>query len=70
MTSELLVICISAFIAVFILLSLLAVAMRLLIITCPVKVTAGPDAAMLAAVTTAVTVAYPGTKVTKVEMTR
>lgn len=67
MEADLLTICVSAFIAVFTLLSMLAVAMRVLIMTCPPKVTAGADAAMIAAVTSAVSMAYPGTTVTKIE---
>jgi len=67
MEADLLAICISAFIAVFTLLSLLAIAMRVLILTCPPKVGAGADAAMIAAVTSAMAIAYPGTTVTRIE---
>ncbi|HEX9885668.1 MAG TPA: hypothetical protein VGA70_04230 [Longimicrobiales bacterium] len=57
----------SAFAAVFVLLSFLAVVMRALVALFPAEVAAGTDAAMIAAVTSAVSVAYPGTKVTKIE---
>jgi len=66
---DLLVICLSAFAAVFVLLSFLAVVMRLLISTFPEKV-GGIDAATIAAVTAAAAYAFPGTKVTKVEEIR
>jgi hypothetical protein len=70
MEADLLLICVSAFIAVFFLLSMLAVAMRVLILTCPPKVAAGADAAVIAAVTSAVSLAYPGTTVTNIEEIR
>jgi hypothetical protein len=63
---DLLVICIAAFVAVFSLLSLLAVVMRLLIAVYPEKV-AGIDAAVLAAVSAAATSAFPGMRVTNIE---
>ena len=65
----LLVICISAFVAVFVLLGFLAVVMRLLIAAFPEKV-GGIDSATIAAVTAAAAYAFPGTKVTKVEEIR
>ncbi len=68
---NLLVISTSAFIAVFFLLTFLAVVMRLLMVAYPQKVEAGgTDPAVLAAVTAAATYAFPGTKVTKVEEIR
>lgn len=66
---NLLVICSSAFIAVFLLLTFLAVVMRLLMAVYPQKV-GGTDAAIVAAITAAATYAFPGTKVTKVEEIR
>ena len=66
---ELLVICLSAFVAVFVLLSFLAVVMRVLIAVYPEKV-GGIDAATIAAVSAAAAYAFPGTKVTKVEEIR
>ena len=69
MDSELLVICLSAFVAVFVLLSFLAVVMRALIRVFPEKLQ-GIDSATRAAVTAAAAYAFPGTKVTKVEEIR
>jgi hypothetical protein len=66
---DLLVVSLSAFVAVFALLGFLAVVMRLLMAAYPVKAV-GIDAATLAAVTAAAAYAFPGTKVTKVEENR
>lgn len=63
---DLLVICTAAFTAVFLLLSLLAVMMRGLIALFP-EDTTGIDAATVAAVTVAVSSAYPGMKITNIE---
>lgn len=63
---ELLYACASALMAVFVLLSILAITMRILIAVFPEKVMQG-DAAMLAAVTTVLSAKYPGMRVTKVE---
>jgi hypothetical protein len=63
---DLLVICLSAFVAVFALLGFLAVVMRLLITVYPEKL-AGIDSATIAAVTAAAAYVFPGTKVTNVE---
>lgn len=63
---DLLVICTSAFVAVFLLLAFLAVVMRILIAAYPQEPT-GIDAATIAAVTAAAAHAFPGTRVTKVE---
>jgi hypothetical protein len=65
-STELLTICLSAFMAVFVLLAVLASLMRLIIIIFPQRIAAS-DAAMIAAVTTVMQSLYPGTKVTKVE---
>lgn len=67
MTGQLWIICLSAFLAVFVLLSLLAALMRLLITAFPPIASAGTDAALVAAVTSAVSSAYPGTRITKIE---
>ncbi len=68
---DLLVICTSAFVAVFLLLSFLAVVMRGLMAVYPEReVVGGMDPATLAAVTAAATFAFPGTKVTNVEEIR
>ena len=66
---NLLVICTSAFTAVFLLLTFLAVVMRLLMAAYPKKM-GGIDPATLAAITAAAAYAFPGTKVTKVEERR
>jgi hypothetical protein len=66
---DLLVVCLSAFVAVFLLLSFLAVVMRLLMAAYPEKV-GGIDSATIAAVTAAAAYAFPGTKVTNVEEIR
>ena len=66
---SLLVICLSAFVAVFLLLSFLAVVMRVLIAAFPEKVV-GIDSATIAAVAAAAAYAFPGTRVTKVEEIR
>ena len=63
---ELLLICISAFTMVFALLSVLAVIMRIITAVFPQKTT-GIDATLVAVVTSAVSSAFPGTKVTKIE---
>lgn len=63
---DLLVICATAFTAVFLLLSMLAAVMRLLIAVFPEE-QAGIDGATVAAVSAAVTSAFPGTKVTNIE---
>jgi TRAP-type C4-dicarboxylate transport system permease small subunit len=68
-SSQLLFACLSALLAVFVLLTILAIAMRILIAVFPetLEKLAESDSALLAAVTTAVTTMYPGMKVTKVE---
>ena len=63
---ELLEICISAFIAVFLLLTLLALVMRLIMAVFPEKVVRA-DSFLLAAIASVMATVYPGTKVTKVE---
>jgi len=63
---ELLSICLSAFIAVFLILSLLAVIMRRITEIFSDK-NVGGDSAIIAALTTVVTHYYPGTKITKIE---
>lgn len=66
MGSELLIICLSALISVFVLLAVLALVMRLIIVFFPEKL-AATDAALVAAVMTTAQAAFPGMKVTKVE---
>jgi hypothetical protein len=69
MDPNLLAICASAFVAVFLLLTFLAVVMRLLMAAFPERVE-GIDPAIIAAVSSAAAFAFPGTKVTKVEEIR
>lgn len=64
--TELVFVCISAFAAVFVLLSVLAFVMRLILVAFPQKDASG-DAAMIAAVASALSTAYPGTRITKIE---
>ena len=66
---DLLVVCLTAFVAVFTLLAFLAVVMRLLMAAYPAK-SGGIDSATVAALTAAAAYAFPGTKVTKVEEIR
>jgi len=68
-SAELLLICGVAFLMVFIILALLALSMRIIILLFPAK-KAQVEAAMVAALTTAVQTAIPGTKVTKIEEER
>ena len=65
---NLLIICITAYVAVFLLLALLATIMRVLMAVFPARAEKlGPP--IVAALTAAATYAFPGTKVTKVEET-
>jgi len=69
---DLLTICISAFLAVFGLLALLALVMRLILFFFPERAfeeesVGEPDAAVIAAVTSVITRLYPGTKISKIE---
>ncbi|MFO8173294.1 MAG: hypothetical protein ACQET1_06990 [Gemmatimonadota bacterium] len=66
---NLLIICIAAYVAVFLLLAFLATTMRVLMAVFPKKME-GIDPAIVVALTAAATYAFPGTKVTKVEETR
>lgn len=68
-TPDLLMVCVSAFSAVFVLLALLAAAMRVLMAVFP-EVAAKADPAMLAAVSTAVAAVFPGAKITRIEEER
>ncbi|MFH1374242.1 MAG: hypothetical protein ABII79_10640 [bacterium] len=62
---DLLAICASAFAGVFLLLSVLAIVMRLILVVFPER--ADSNAAMVAAVSTVLQTIYPGTKITNVE---
>jgi hypothetical protein len=66
---SLLVICATAFVAVMLLLSLLAGVIHVLMILFPER-EAGADPALLAAVHTAAAAAYPGHRITGVEEVR
>jgi hypothetical protein len=66
---NLLIICISAYVAVFLLLAFLATIMKILTVVFPKKLE-GIEPAIVAALTAAATYAFPGTKVTKVEEIR
>ena len=67
---NLLMICVAAFSAVFLLLAFLALVMKILINVFPEKDKGKFDAAMLAAVSASLSVIYPETKITKVEQVR
>ena len=70
MEINLLMVCTAAFAAVFVLLSLMAAAMRLLIIVYPAELRAAHDPALIAAITTTMSVTHPGTTVTKIKEVR
>lgn len=63
---DLLTICLFAFAAVFLLLSLLAGVMHVLTTLFPHR-RDGPDAALIAGITAAAAAAFPGTRVTHIE---
>ncbi|UCE25220.1 MAG: hypothetical protein JSU74_04010 [Candidatus Zixiibacteriota bacterium] len=65
-SSELLLICLSAIVVVFILLAFLALVMRLIMAVFPEKIIAS-DSAYVAAIASVVSTMYPGTKISKVE---
>ncbi len=65
----LLSICIAAFISVFILLTVLALAMRVTLMIFPERM-ADTDAAVIAAITSVAGRVYPGTSVTRIEEER
>ncbi|UCE66485.1 MAG: hypothetical protein JSU85_00290 [Candidatus Zixiibacteriota bacterium] len=63
---DLLVICASAFAAVFLLLAFLSLAMRIIITVFPQRLSKD-DAAVFAAITATVSAVYPGTTITRFE---
>jgi hypothetical protein len=65
-TTELYMICGIAFLVVFIILTLLAFIMRIIMLIFPDKV-AETDSAIIAAVAATVQTIFPGTKITKLE---
>jgi len=64
--SDLLFVCGSAFLAVFIILSLLALVMRIIIIVFPHRETSS-DPAVYAAISTVISSVYKGMKISKIE---
>lgn len=64
--TNLLVVCVAAFSVVFLVLALLAAAMRLITILFPERVP-GPDGVVYAAIASTVAVLAPGTRVTRIE---
>jgi hypothetical protein len=68
-STDLLMVCVAAFFAVFTLLTLLALAMRGLIAVFPEKADK-IDPALLAAVSSVVATVFPGSKITRVEEER
>ena len=64
-TLELLYICLSAFVSVFAVLTVLALLMRLILAVFPDR--GGDDAMVLAALTSVLQTIYPGTRVTNIE---
>lgn len=66
---QLLFVCLSSLLAVFVLLAILAITMRLLVAAFPetLEKLGKSDVAVLAAISTAVASLYPGMTVTKVE---
>lgn len=65
-TSSLVLVCLTAFISVFILLTLMAATMRIIIFVFPQQ-TISSDSAVVAAISATVAQKYPGKKITKVE---
>ena len=65
-SQDLLLICTSAFVMVFLLLTILALVMRIITAIFPEKISK-TDEIILAAMATVVSTVYPGTKITKVE---
>jgi hypothetical protein len=65
--SDFLTICGTGFLAVFILLSLLAVLMRLLTLAFPEVPEGESDAQAIAAIAVAMNSLYPGTRITRIE---
>ena len=63
---DLLIICLSAFIAVFLILVVLSVIMRVITAVWPEKIKQA-DSAVIAAIHTTYNAIYPGTKITKIE---
>jgi len=59
-------VCISAFVAVFVLLSVLAIVMRLILMVFP-QLESSTDEAVIAAMTAVINKVYPGSHLSKIE---
>ena len=68
-STNLVTICISAFLAVFVLLLILAAVMRLVLVVFPHR-NGGADAAVVAAISLTMNTIYPGSQITKIEEIR
>lgn len=66
---DLLSMCLTAFVAVFLLLSVLALVMRLITYVFPMK-EEKTDAALISAISTTYQAIYPNTRITKIEETK
>ena len=68
-SNQLLLVCLSSLLAVFVLLTFLAIVMRVLVAAFPetLEKFAESDAALLAAISATINSIYPGLRVTKVE---
>ena len=67
---DLLLVCVAAFTAVFVMLGALALVMRALIALFPERATQSIDTAVVAAVAAAASVAYPDSRIVRIEETR
>lgn len=65
-SNDLLLVCLSAFVAVFSLLAMLAIVMRLIMAVFAEKIVQS-DSAYVAAIASVTTTLFPGTKITKIE---
>jgi hypothetical protein len=65
-SANLLIVCLSAFAAVFILLTVLALVMRLITVVFPQR-DSGVDAVVVAAITTTMSTIYPNARITNIE---
>lgn len=68
-SANLVVVCISAFAAVFLILAVLAILMRLITAIFPQR-DSGADAAIIAAVTSTMSTIYPNSRITNIEERR
>lgn len=68
-SANLLIVCVSAFAAVFLILAVLALVMRLITSVFPHRA-GGVDAAFVAAITSTMSSIYPGSQITNIEEKR